>query len=302
MLRPSAPVQYLFPAQAHFHADNLVLHARSRRHVVSNFAGPNSIKAVVHGEVEWSVAGRSLPVDEHSFLFLSAGEPYSMNIDTPRPVETCCAFFRSGYVEEVLCDVTSPLAAALEQSGSASPENLFVSRLHFDPQGAILSRLRMLAERCAPALQPSSFEQYFLILASRFSALYEEVQKKIARLPVVKAATRQELFRRLERGREFLHSRSNGPVSLEEAARSALLSPYHFHRAFRQVHGLTPHAYLTNLRLARARDLLQRGTSVLETCLECGFQSPTSFSRLFRSSFGILPSRVRGQFRKIEAA
>jgi len=301
MNRPASPVQYLFPAEARFHEDNLVLHARARRHVVINFAGPNSIKAVMRGEVEWRLGGQGLTVDENSFLFLSHGERYSMNIDTPRAVETCCAFFRNGYVEEVLADMTSPVAAALEGPARAAHENCFVSRLHFDPQGAILGRLRTLAERCAPALQPSSFEQDFLVLACKLAALYEEVRQKMARLPGVKAATRQELFQRLERGREFLHSRSSGPVSLEEAARSAALSPYHFHRAFRQVHGLTPHVYLTHLRLARALDLLSRGTPVLETCLECGFQSPTTFSRLFRARFGMLPSRVR-LIRKIEAA
>jgi AraC family transcriptional regulator len=299
MNQPGAPVQYLFPAEARFHEDNLVLHARARRHVVTNFAGPNSIKAVVRGEVEWSVGGQGLTVDENSFLFLSQGERYSMNIDTIGAVETCCAFFRSGYLEEVLADMTSPVDEALEGTERAMRE--IVSRMHFDPQGAILGRLRTLAERCVPALQPSSFEQDFLVLACHLSALYEEVRQKMERLPAVKSATRQELFRRLERGREFLHSRSSGPVSLEEAARSAALSPYHFHRAFRQVHGLTPHVYLTGLRLARARDLLGRGTPVLETCLECGFQSPTSFSRLFRARFGMLPSRVR-QIRKIEAA
>ncbi len=259
MNRPSRPVQYLFPAEARFHEDNLVLHARSRRHVVTNFAGPNSIKAVVRGQVEWIVDGRNLPVDENSFLFLASGERYSMNIDTARPVETCCAFFRTGYVEDVLCDMTSSLAVALDSIENVSRETLFVSRLHFDPQGTILRRLRTLAKRCAPALQPSSFEQDFLVLACHLSSLYEEVREKMARLPVVKASTRQELFRRLELAREFLHSRSSGPVSLEEAARSAALSVYHFHRAFRQVHGLTPHAYVTRLRLARAKDLAGAG-------------------------------------------
>ncbi len=298
MNRPSGPVQYLFPDQARFHQDNLVLHARSRRHVVTNFAGTNSIKAVVRGQVEWHVGGRSLPVDENSFLFLASGERYSLDIDTALPVETCCAFFRNGYVEDVLFDMTSPLAVALEGVEKVPGEGLFVSRLHFDPQGTILSRLRTLAKRCAPALQPSGLEQDFLVLACHLSSLYEEVREKMARLPVVKASTRQELFRRLERGREYLHCRSSGPVSLEEAARSAALSAYHFHRAFRQIHGLTPHVYVTRLRLARARDLLGRGSSVLETCLECGFQSPTSFSRLFRARFGVLPSQIR----KIEAA
>lgn len=298
MLRP---VQYLFPAEARFHADNLVLHARARRHVVNNFAGPVSIKAVVRGEVAWTVGGRELLVDENSFLFLRAGEKYSMNIETSRAVETCCAFFRSGYMEEVVSDMTSPLAEALERI-ETTQDLPFLSRLHFDPQGAILQQLRTLAGRCAPQLQPSSFEQDFLFLACRLSSLQVEVRTKMSRLPGVKSATRQELFQRLERGREFLHGRLGGPVSLEQAARSAALSPYHFHRAFRQAHQITPHAYVTNLRLARAQDLLRRGTSVLETCLECGFQSPTSFSRLFQDRFGMLPSRVRAEIRKIEAA
>jgi len=293
MRRPSAPVPYLFPAEARFHSDNLVLHARGRRHVVNNFAGPNSIKAVMRGEVSWVVGNRELLVDENSFLFLSAGEPYSMDIQAPRPVETCCAFFRTGYVEDVLIDMTSPLtldhSPVREGGDSVAP----LSRLIFDPQGAILRRLRTLAERCAPALQPSSFEQDFLYLAFHLSSLNEEVRAKMARLPAIKAATRQELFQRLERGREFLHSRSSGPISLEEASRTAALSPFHFHRAFRQVHRQTPHSYVTTLRLTRARDLLGRGTSVLETCLECGFQSPTSFSRLFRAHFGILPSQIK---------
>jgi AraC-like DNA-binding protein len=302
MLHPKEPVQYLFPAQARFHSDNLVLHARARHHVVSNFAGPNSIKAVVRGEVAWTVGGRELLVDENSFLFLGAAEAYSMNIDTHRAVETCCAFFRTGYLEEIVSDMTSPLVEALEGSASRPPELPFVSRLHFDPQGAILRRLRTLAERCAPQLQPSSFQQDFLYLACHLSTLQAGVREKMARLPAVKAATRNELFQRLERGREFLHGRFSGPASLDEAARAATLSAYHFHRAFRQVFGMTPHTYVTNMRLARAQDLLRRGTSVLETCLECGFQSPTSFSRLFRHRFGILPSRVRAEIRKIEAA
>src|SRR5271170_1003145 len=143
MLRP---VQYLFPSEARFHADNLVLHARARRHVVNHFTGPNSIKAVVRGEVVWTVGGRELLVDENSFLFLRAGEEYSMNIETSRAVETCCTFFRAGYVEEVVSDMTSPLVDALERI-EKTQELPFFSRLHFDPQGAILERLRTLAER-----------------------------------------------------------------------------------------------------------------------------------------------------------
>src|SRR6266849_9320838 len=92
-------VPYLFPEGAHVGADNVVLHARARRHQVEAYAGPLSIKTVLAGQVAWIVGGRELIVDRSSFLIVSAGEKYSMNIAEAKPVETCCAFFAPGFVE-----------------------------------------------------------------------------------------------------------------------------------------------------------------------------------------------------------
>jgi hypothetical protein len=91
-----------------------VLNALARRHVVNSFAGPLSIKTVIDGQVTWNVDGRSLVVDSTSFLILNDGQKYSMNIDVPAPMETCCAFFQTGFVEQVAQDVTTPLQASLD--------------------------------------------------------------------------------------------------------------------------------------------------------------------------------------------
>src|SRR5437870_5752538 len=105
--------QFLFPAGAQFGGDNLVLHATGRRHVVTDFAGPLSIKSVIRGRVEWIAGGRASLVDPHTFLVLEDGERYSMNLDSVETVETCCAFFRSGFVEQTARDATAPLKASL---------------------------------------------------------------------------------------------------------------------------------------------------------------------------------------------
>src|SRR5438045_3348611 len=105
MTRP----QYLFPDGARFGQHNLVLHARGRRHTVSGFAGPLSIKTVISGVVSWKAGGRELVVDQGSFLVLNEGEEYSMDVDAVRPVETACAFFRSGFVEAHAQDATTPV-------------------------------------------------------------------------------------------------------------------------------------------------------------------------------------------------
>lgn len=63
-------------------------------------------------------------------------------------------------------------------------------------------------------------------------------------------------------------------------------------RLFRQEHGLTPHEYLTKLRLDHAAQLLRyEGVSVAEAAFRSGFYDQLYFSRLFRRHMGISPSQ-----------
>jgi AraC family transcriptional regulator len=287
---------YLFPEDAHLGTDNVVLHARAKGHSVEGYAGPLSIKTVLAGRVAWIIGGRELVVDRSSFLILSAGERYSMNIAAVKPVETCCVFFAPGFVERVAFDATSPLEHALDGPERMAPALPYLSALHSDRERALVGRVHTLAPRCKGAQAPSGFEEDFLLLADALLQFYEHIREQTARVPAIRESTRQELFRRLLIGREYIHFHSLGPVSLTAAARAACLSPFHFHRGFTQAFQQTPHGYLTGLRLAQARGMIESGLPVLEACLEVGFLSPSAFSRLFQSRYGVSPSVVRRKF------
>jgi AraC family transcriptional regulator len=262
------------------------------RHTVADFPGPLSIKSVVEGQVAWIVDGRNLVVDSRSFLVLSDGQKYSMDVDTPEPIETCCAFFSHGFVEQVAQDATTPLQASLDAPSRRPPALSFLSRLHQDHEGSIVPHLHSLAERCSAELQPSGFEEDLLVLSEKLVTLYAEITAQIARVPASRASTREELFRRLQLAREYIHGCADQPISLKEVAREACLSRYHLHRAFTRAFQQTPHGYLTTLRLERAHSYLKAGRTVTETCLDVGFSSPSSFSRLFSDRYGFPPSSV----------
>jgi len=269
--------------------------------VVNDFAGPLSIKTVVSGEVQWIVEDRRLLVDSNTFLVLADGQRYSMNIDCAKPVETCCVFFRSGFVEEVAQDATTTLEASLDSPWRDAPQLEFLSRLHSDSTRGILPNIWSLADRCREELQPSSFEEDFLTLSQNVLMFYREVKAQFLRVPAAKPSTQQELFRRLQIAREYLHESVGRRISLEEISREACISRYHLHRAFRRVFRLTPHAYVTALRLNRARSLLQSGRPVTDVAMDIGFTSVSAFTRLFRSRFGVSPSSVP-KIRKIGQA
>lgn len=82
------------------------------------------------------------------------------------------------------------------------------------------------------------------------------------------------------------------PLKLEDVAKIACFSPYHFHRVFRAMVGETLHDFVKRLRLERALYLMSHGgdKSLTEVALACGFGSSSDFSRSFRDRFGVPPS------------
>jgi AraC family transcriptional regulator len=82
------------------------------------------------------------------------------------------------------------------------------------------------------------------------------------------------------------------PLQLEDVARVACFSPYHFHRIFRSLVGETLAAFVKRVRLERAVVMLSHrpDATLTEIALACGFSSSSDFSRSFRAHYGVPPS------------
>jgi AraC family transcriptional regulator len=91
-----------------------------------------------------------------------------------------------------------------------------------------------------------------------------------------------------------MYARFRDDLSLRELARTAFMSPYHFHRTFRRLTGVPPCQFLSAVRLATARRLLlTTQASVTEICFEVGYNSLGTFIRRFTELLGLSPSRFR---------
>jgi AraC-like DNA-binding protein len=274
---------------------NTILSACGRRHYVREFPGPLSIKTVVHGSAVWRTDAGRFELDAGRFLILNDGQPYSFTVESKTPVETFCIFFRHGFVEGAHDAASRPPERMLDDPLRQPQASLgFFERLHeHNPRlNARLEAIRLAVPGSAAA--PEWLEDQLMALALDLVALRGDVRREAARLPVVRAATRAELHRRLLRGRQFLDESCAEPVCLADAARAACLSAFHFHRLFRQAFGETPHTYLTRRRLERAARLLdQTDWPVRAICSDVGFQSLGAFSSLFRRRFGLSPRSYR---------
>lgn len=119
---------------------------------------------------------------------------------------------------------------------------------------------------------------------------------------IIVARLDPDTFRRLCRARSLLREAREEPITVEAAAHTVLISPFHFIRRFREVFGETPSQYRARERVELARRLLAGGElSVTEVCLEVGFTSLGSFSALFRRRVGMSPSEYRRAKRTLVA-
>lgn len=107
-------------------------------------------------------------------------------------------------------------------------------------------------------------------------------------------STRRDPLEPLWRGRAFLDRMVGQRVTLSQTAAVAELSPAHFLRRFKAVFQETPHQYLRRRRMEHACALLRDSRlPVTEICVEVGFESLGSFSRLFSRRFGVSPQKFR---------
>jgi AraC-like DNA-binding protein len=266
------------------------------RYEVRDFPGPLSVKTVTRGRARWKTEDGEFWVDETSLLVLNERQPYSITIDSPDRVETCSLFFERGSVEAVHRSLTATPEDLVDDPFRAFPEVRFRVCLQFG-DAQLLNRVKAMDGAVRRGAAESSWIETQVLLAARDLLLIEKrTEREIARVPAARPATREEIFKRVCRAREYLHASQERRVCLEEASRAACLSPYHLHRAFRQAFGETPHDFLTRARLERSQRLLSTTErTITEICLSCGFESPGSFSTLFRRKFGQSPREFKRQ-------
>jgi len=112
-----------------------------------------------------------------------------------------------------------------------------------------------------------------------------------------------ETLERLGRARAFIDHCYDHPLNLDQISEKACFSRYHFLRLFRQAFKKTPHQYLIERRIEKAKELLTADDlRVTDVCFEVGFQSLGSFSSLFHKWVGHAPATYRERERARELA
>ena len=93
--------------------------------------------------------------------------------------------------------------------------------------------------------------------------------------------------------REFIQSNHSRNIATRQLSELTGMSPFHLVRVFQREVGLPPHAYLNQIRIHRAKSMLARGESIVDTALETGFTDQSHLTRHFKRIVGLTPGVYR---------
>ena len=100
---------------------------------------------------------------------------------------------------------------------------------------------------------------------------------------------RPEQYVQVRRSKHFMEENFADRIALDDLSEAASMSRYHYVRMFRRIYGLTPRAYLRDLRISESKRLIKKGLPITQVCFEVGYESVTTFSSVFKKCTGYSP-------------
>jgi len=241
---------------------------------------------------QYLLNGRDITISPRQFYFLNSNDTIGIDYPKSHLLRTCLILFKTGFVEDCLAYESADKHKLLDSPDYRQPQ---------DPAGFASLPFELTEEMgCILKLLASCEDRDTLLFDLVMAAREQDgkTEKRIQRLSAIKRSTKEELYHRLVKAREFMLDNIAQPLSIEQIAAEACLDKFHFLASFKAVYNTTPHRWFIEQKLQKALGLLQSGEhTVEEVCYLLGFQSPSSFSNLFKRRWQVPPGSKIPNFR-----
>ncbi|MGZ8541243.1 MAG: helix-turn-helix transcriptional regulator [Chitinophagaceae bacterium] len=283
-----------------FHDSNVIIHCQGKDIYYPTHWGPLSMKCAFGGREYYQKNRCKYGVSDENFLLLNEGTEYSSYIEPGKKVESLTINFNMNYQADVARVVLSGHNKLLEdpfvkgERGFLVEEKLFN---HNELVSPLVYKIRSLTKNFEVNTDPINEMLYLLLEAVLLSDI--DLLKEKQHIQAAKLSTKHEIYRRLNEVKDYIDSCFNEDITLEGLSKIALMSPFHLLRQFRKNYHITPHQYLIGTRLDNAKRCMRNSSATLtDICFATGFKDISSFSRLFKSRFGISPQQYRVAIKK----
>jgi AraC-like DNA-binding protein len=226
------------------------------------------------GALEFSYRGETLIAPPGSINLVNPGEPHDGHPATEEGWTYRMFYFDTGLFQRA-ADLMSGKSVQLPffQDGVINDTDLAaeIHSFHICLSTETMERLEM--------------ESRLLHMLVRFISRHADMS-----YPLLRAGREHPAVLRAKR---MIDDLSHLDISLESLAAESGLSPFHLIRVFKEETGLTPHRYLSQVRVRRAEQLICQGIDLADTAYEVGFADQSHLNRHFKGITGLTPGAYR---------
>ncbi|MFI0349626.1 AraC family ligand binding domain-containing protein [Actinomadura sp. 9N407] len=235
-----------------------------------------------HTHDEYAIALIEDGVEEFEYADrIERAGPGSVLAVDPGVVHTGYAGVPEGWAYRVLYPTVEVMSGIAADLGAPPGTPHFREPIIADPEAAVLLRAVHRSGERGDALATSSLFRAAAARLLRHAGHVPEPQGEVRVPRAVRAA------------REILHESLQDPPSLDDLAGAVGAGTFQLVRAFRAATGLPPHAYLNQVRVRRARALLEEGLRPAEVAARTGFADQAHLTRHFKRTVGVPPGAYR---------
>lgn len=276
--------------------NNKILSETRAHRVQTQNATDLTLKFVFSGNELYRVGRRELSVYPDSFLILNKGTQYTSKIDSDTPVGSFSLSFDQQFLSDFNRTHTLNNKVLLDEPATGNEFGADLNETIYPFTGDLRFNIRHLKNNLDSGLQDEMLINEYMhhCLINYYKIYNSEVFIKADKLNFSSRSTKIEIMKRLNLAKDHMHTNYNKNISLEELAKHACLSVNHLLRTFKQAFDQSPHQFLIQLRLQRAKMLLKTTKySINEVVCMVGFECPSSFIRLFKGRYNITPMKFR---------
>ncbi len=163
-------------------------------------------------------------------------------------------------------------------------------------QGELRQRLFRIARSMAEENEQWRQGRYFMMRSYLVQILILLIREQSEDVGSKKGYAFESVSKKyvVEQIQNYLEDHYAEKISLDQIAENMYLSPFYISRIFKNETGDTPIHYLIDIRLERAKDILEKGqcNSIQEVASMVGYEDAYHFSKLFKKKYNVPPSKV----------
>ena len=253
-----------------------------------------SIKYVEEGVEYYVLNGKRIKVGSGFYLIVNNGSQVICERTKITKDKGISIFLDSDVLSEVLYFYSNKTKGLLNNPESEHLPVNFFEDLFFSKDnllGKVLSKV--VREQTLGIDRSKESDEFYFHIADALVNTHLSNLKTISEIRNEKKSTREEIYRRVNRGKVAIESSLFKNISIDEIAKESTLSKYHFIRSFSEINGVSPYKYLLQRRVEEAKKMIEKGDqSISDIALEVGFSDVSAFSKRFKAEVGVSPSKI----------